>query len=188
MVYEAVIIGFFGYFCLMALRRHRRTRSRVDLAILVGSIYSVAMYIFVTASFYMNPAPEPVTELTLSTLYYSVGFIFLGSLVFYFHRVESVETHLESLVEERTRQLVEARRLADIGRGVGLAGKEIRNYLVLVNQSSHLAESGQITYDQMHEIIRRNIAKIMDALEALRQGRYSAAVNIKIDDVLAETE
>ena len=83
--------------------------------------------------------------------------------------MENNEKNLEKLVEEKSRQLIEAERLANIGKGVVQAEQEIRNPLILISQAAFVAEERKQLNAEMIRVINENVEKINEILADLRE-------------------
>ena len=166
------MVSFFSYISYMSLRRYRRTRARVDSHIFFSTAYALIAYVVVTIFTYTGVQGDPVKEFILLVGFYSVGFPFLGSLVYTFRRMEQIEMNLEAVVEEKSMQLVESEKLANIGKGVTLAEREIRNPLALINQATHLSEMEELPGDDLIRVTRENLSRILETLDKLRSGEY----------------
>jgi two-component system sensor kinase FixL len=56
-------------------------------------------------------------------------------------RIEQYSKHLEKLVKERTKQLINSERFVAIGQTAGMVGHDIRNPLQAIVSSAYLAKS-----------------------------------------------
>jgi len=78
-------------------------------------------------------------------------------------KLEEYSKHLESLVEERTKQLKDAERLAAIGATAGMVGHDIRNPLQAITSDVYLAKSDLALTPESEE--KRNMQESLDEIE-----------------------
>ena len=78
-------------------------------------------------------------------------------------RLEEYSTHLENLVEERTRQLKDSERLAAIGATAGMVGHDIRNPLQAITGDLYLAKTDLALIPESEE--KQSIQESLDAIE-----------------------
>jgi signal transduction histidine kinase len=78
-------------------------------------------------------------------------------------KLEGYSKHLEDLVEERTKQLRDAERLAAIGQTAGMVGHDIRNPLQAITSDVYLAKTELASTPESEE--KKNALESLDEVE-----------------------
>jgi len=102
---------------------------------------------------------------------HSIGSVALGRDVTERKRMEEklkeYSEHLEELVEERTKKLQDAERLATIGQVAAMVGHDLRNPLQALTNTLYLLEEGFKTQrsSQMAELLEKNRPALLETME-----------------------
>jgi two-component system cell cycle sensor histidine kinase/response regulator CckA len=116
--------------------------------------------------------------------------------------LEDYRKHLENLVEERTKQLKDAERMAAIGQTAGMVGHDIRNPLQAIVGDLYLAKEelkgipdfqGRNSMQEYIDEIEKNVvyinkivADLQDFARPLKPNIEKVDLNCIIDDLLSE--
>jgi PAS domain S-box-containing protein len=86
-------------------------------------------------------------------------------------KLEEYRKHLENLVEDRTKQLKDAERLAAIGQTAGMVGHDIRNPLQSILSELYLAkaELSTIIEEETKENLLENITNVEDEINYINK-------------------
>jgi signal transduction histidine kinase/PAS domain-containing protein len=93
-------------------------------------------------------------------------------------QLEHYSKHLEALVEEKTKQLKDSERLADIGQTAGMVGHDIRNPLQAIIGEVYLANSELATMPDSEEK-----ANLLESLTMIKQNiEYMNKIVLDLQD------
>jgi hypothetical protein len=167
-ILELTLMVLLVYTCYLLYGHWRRRNTTTEMILFVGSVIVTCIYPFMLVPYITGVEFTGVMKDLDDYAYYLLGSTILLLLVYAFRQVEHNEMNLEKLVEEKSRQLIEAERLANIGRGVVQAEQEIRNPLILISQAAYVAGQKKMLNPEMIRVIRENVEKINDILADLR--------------------
>ncbi|MBD3172674.1 GHKL domain-containing protein [Candidatus Bathyarchaeota archaeon] len=109
-ILEVILVGQLFFAVLLLYRRYRRTRKKVDLALLAGAITSFLLYPVLLVPFII-PVTLSENQLELYNAgYYLVGLLILSLLIYAFHRVEESEKMLEKQVNRQKNELIDVKK------------------------------------------------------------------------------
>jgi len=165
-VLDVVLMGLLLNVCYLLYGHWRRRRTNTEKFLFLGAVTILCINPILIASYLMNPSVAMVDMRSYAN--YLLGASLMILLVYAFRQVKNNEENLEALVEEKSRQLIESERLANIGKGVVKAEQEIRNPLVLISQAAYVAQEKKELNPDMIRVIRENVNKINDILTDLR--------------------
>ena len=93
------------------------------------------------------------------------------------------EEALERRVDERTREVVEAERMADLGRVAVMVGHDLRGPLVTIVNAAQMTKSNPERSERMLQMIENNAHRGIEMLEGFRERLRSTPINPEMTDL-----
>lgn len=162
LVFDLIIIGILGYIAYIFGRRQSPTENiwMKRLAAVLKLEFALGIFLFLLEYY--------VSDLSGSGInwhsYQIVMVLFL--LVSYIH--ENAE-NLEAIVEERTRDLLEAERMAALGKVVSMVSHDLRGPLQKIQNVTYLLKRDPQRSDEYLTMINDSVLFSVDILDDLRE-------------------
>jgi len=162
LIFDLFIIGILGYIAYIFGRRQNQTDNvwlkRLSAVLVLE--FALGIFLFLL-EFY-------VSDMSASGInwhsYQIVMVLFL--LVSYIH--ENAE-NLEAIVEERTRDLLEAERMAALGKVVSMVGHDLRGPLQKIRNLTYLMENEPHRSGEYMKMINDSVLFSIDIIDDLRE-------------------
>ena len=162
LIFDLFIIGILGYIAYIFGRRQNQTDNvwlkRLSAVLVLE--FALGIFLFLL-EFY-------VSDMSASGInwhsYQIVMVLFL--LVSYIH--ENAE-NLEAIVEERTRDLLEAERMAALGKVISMVGHDLRGPLQKIRNLTYLMENEPHRSGEYMKMINDSVLFSIDIIDDLRE-------------------
>ena len=162
LIFDLIIIGILGYIAYIFGRRQNPTDNiwLKRLAMVLKLEFALGIFLFLL-EYYINDMSGNAVNWHS---YQIVMVLFL--LVSYIH--ENAE-NLEAVVEERTRDLLEAEKMAALGKVVSMVSHDLRGPLQKIRNLAYLLEHEPHRSDEYLKMINDSVLFSIDILDDLRE-------------------
>jgi len=162
LIFDLIIIGILGYIAYIFGRRQNPTDNiwLKRLAMVLKLEFALGIFLFILEYYISDMSGNTVNWHS----YQIVMVLFL--LVSYIH--ENAE-NLEAIVEERTRDLLEAERMAALGKVVSMVSHDLRGPLQKIRNLTYLLEHEPHRSDEYLNMINDSVLFSVDILDDLRE-------------------
>jgi len=161
-IFDLIIIGILGYIAYIFGRKQNPTDNvwLKRLAAVLKLEFALGVFLFLLEYYVSDMSSSGVNWHS----YQIVMVLFL--LVSYIH--ENAE-NLEAIVEERTRDLLDAERMAALGKVVSMVSHDLRGPLQKIRNLTYLLEHEPHRSDEYLEMINDSVLFSVDILDDLRE-------------------
>jgi len=162
LVFDLIIIGILGYIAYIFGRKQNPTNNvwLKRLAAVLKLEFALGIFLFLLEYYVSDTSSSGVNWHS----YQIVMVLFI--LVSYIH--ENAE-NLEAIVEERTRDLLEAERMAALGKVVSMVSHDLRGPLQKIRNLTYLLEHEPHRSDEYLNMINDSVLFSVDILDDLRE-------------------
>ncbi len=162
LVFDLIIIGILGYIAYIFGRKQNPTDNiwLKRLAMVLKLEFALGIFLFLLEYYISDMSDNAVNWHS----YQIVMVLFL--LVSYIH--ENAE-NLEAIVEERTRDLLEAERMAALGKVVSMVSHDLRGPLQKIRNLTYLLKHEPHRSDEYLNMINDSVLFSVDILDDLRE-------------------
>jgi len=161
-IFDLIVIGILGYIAYIFGRRQSPTDNvwLKRLAMVLKLEFALGIFLFLLEYYVSDVSGSEVNWHS----YQIVMVLFL--LISYIH--ENAE-NLELLVQERTRELLEAERMAALGKVVSMVGHDLRGPLQKIRNLTYLMEHEPHRSEEYMGMINDSVLLSLDILGDLRE-------------------
>lgn len=162
LIFDLIIIGILGYIAYIFGRKQNPTDNTwlKRLSAVLKLEFALGVFLFFLEYYVRDMSDSGVNWHS----YQIVMVLFL--LVSYIH--ENAE-NLEAIVEERTRDLLEAERMAALGKVVSMVSHDLRGPLQKIRNLTYLLEHEPHRSDEYLNMINDSVLFSVDILDDLRE-------------------
>ena len=162
LIFDLIIIGILGYIAYIFGRKQNPTDNTwlKRLSAVLKLEFALGLFLFFLEYYVRDMSDSGVNWHS----YQIVMVLFL--LVSYIH--ENAE-NLEAIVEERTRDLLEAERMAALGKVVSMVSHDLRGPLQKIRNLTYLLEHEPHRSDEYLNMINDSVLFSVDILDDLRE-------------------
>ncbi len=162
LIFDLIIIGILGYIAYIFGRKQNPTNNTwlKRLAMVLKLEFALGIFLFILEYYVRDMSSSGVNWHS----YQIVMVLFL--LVSYIH--EDAE-NLEAIVEERTRDLLEAERMAALGKVVSMVSHDLRGPLQKIRNLTYLLEHKPHKSSEYLDMINDSVLFSVDILDDLRE-------------------
>ncbi len=162
LIFDLIIIGILGYIAYIFGRKQNPTNNTwlKRLSAVLKLEFALGLFLFFLEYYVRDMSDNGVNWHS----YQIVMVLFL--LVSYIH--ENAE-NLEAIVEERTRDLLEAERMAALGKVVSMVSHDLRGPLQKIRNLTYLLEHEPHRSDEYLNMINDSVLFSVDILDDLRE-------------------